>query len=59
MLLELSDDLLLVGDGEGRGTKDLSELGVLLEDSGEVLERLGGGFEGAGFGGRGVLRKNC
>lgn len=55
MLLELLDDLLLVGDGQGGCAEDLSELGILLEDSSELLERLCGVVEGAGLGGSGVL----
>ena len=55
MLLELLDNLLLVGDGEGGCAEDLSELGVLLEDGGELLERLCGVVEGVGLGGSGVL----
>jgi hypothetical protein len=55
VLLELLDNLLLVGDGQGGCAEDLSELGVLLEDGGELLERLCGGVEGAGLGGSGVL----
>lgn len=55
MLLELLDDLLLVGDGESGCTEDLSELGILLEDSTELLERLCGVVKGAGLGGSGVL----
>lgn len=55
MLLELLDDLLLVGDGEGGGAEDLSELGIPLEDSAELLERLCGVVESGGLGGSGVL----
>jgi hypothetical protein len=55
VLLELLDNLLLVLDGEGGCAEDLSELGILLEDGGELLERLCGGIEGVGLGGSGVL----
>ena len=55
MLLELLDDLLLVGDGQGGCAEDLSELGILLEDNRELLERLCGSVEGAGLGGGSVL----
>lgn len=55
MLLELGNNLLLVGDGEGGGAEDLSELGILLEDTGELLERLCGVVESVGLGGGGVL----
>lgn len=55
MLLELLDNLLLVGDGEGGSAEDLSELLILLEDSGELLEGLCGVVEGVGLGGSGVL----
>lgn len=55
MLLELLDDLLLVGDGEGGGAEDLDELLILLEDGAKRLERLRGVVEGVGLGGSGVL----
>ena len=55
MLLELLNDLLLVGDGQGRCAEDLSELNILLEDSRELLKRLCGVVEGAGLGGSSVL----
>lgn len=55
VLLEFLDNLLLVRDGEGGGVQDLAELGVLLENCRERLERLCGGVEGVGFGGCGVL----
>lgn len=55
MLLELLDNLLLVGDGERGSVEDLAELGVLLENTLESLERLRGGVEGVGLRGRGVL----
>jgi hypothetical protein len=55
VLLELLDNLLLVRDGERGSVEDLVKLGVLLEDSLKSLERLCGGVEGVGLGGRGVL----
>lgn len=55
MLLELLDDLLLVGNGESGSAEDLSELLILLENGTELLERLGGVVEGVGLGGSGVL----
>ena len=55
VLLELLDNLLLVGDGERGSVEDLAELGVLLENTLESLERLRGGVEGVGLRGRGVL----
>ena len=55
VLLELLDNLLLVGDGEGGGAEDLGELRIALEDGAELLERLCGVVEGVGLGGSGVL----
>jgi hypothetical protein len=55
VLLEFLDNLLLVRDGQGRGVQDLDELGVLLEDGRERLERLGRGVEGVGLRRRRVL----
>lgn len=59
VLLKFLDDLLLVVGSQRWGAQDLSELGVLLENSGEGFERLCGGVENVGFGGRGVLQSNC
>ena len=55
VLLQFLDNLLLVRDGEGGGVQDLGELGVLLEDGRERLERLGRGVEGVGLCRRGEL----
>jgi hypothetical protein len=55
VLLELLDNLLLVGDGERGSVEDLAELGVLLENTLESLERLCGGVEGVGLRGGRVL----
>ena len=55
MLLELLDNLLIVGDGERGSVEDLAELGVLLENTLESLERLRGGVEGVGLRGGRVL----
>jgi len=49
VLLQLLDNLLLVGDAQGRRAEHLDELGVLFEERGEALERLGGRVEGVGF----------
>lgn len=49
VLLELRDNLLLVRDGKRRGSQDLSELGVLLEQGREGFERLCGRVEDVGF----------
>lgn len=54
-LLQLLHDLLLVGDGEGRGANDASQLAVLLEGFAERRERLGGLVQRRGFDGCGVL----
>lgn len=54
-LLELGDDLLLVGVGEGRGTEDGDQLGVGLQGLAELGDGLGGRIEGGGLGGGGVL----
>lgn len=45
-LLELSDDLLLVGVGEGGSTEDGDQLGVGLQGLAEVGDGLGGLVEG-------------
>jgi hypothetical protein len=55
VLLQFLDNLLLVRDGEGGGVQDLGELGVLLEDGRERLERLGRGVESVGLCRRGEL----
>jgi hypothetical protein len=57
VLLQLGNDLLLVGHGERGRIEDRRELRVLLEDGGERVERSGGGVEGAGLDGCGVLRR--
>lgn len=54
-LLELLNDLLLVGLGEGRGVQDGGELGVLLESLVEVGKSLGGRVESGGLNGSSVL----
>jgi len=45
VLLQFLDDLLLVRDREGGGVEDFGELGVLFEDAGKLVERLGRGVE--------------
>lgn len=59
MLLQFLNDGLLVGGRERRGAKDLGKLCVLLENAAERLERLCGGVESIGFGGRSVLPTEC
>lgn len=54
-LLELGDDLRLVGVGEGRGTEDGDQLGVGLQGLAEGSDGLGGRVEGGGLGGCSVL----
>ncbi|KXS94400.1 hypothetical protein AC578_7792 [Pseudocercospora eumusae] len=54
-LLDLGDDLLLVGNCESRRGQDLLELGVLLECLPEALHGFGDRINGVGFGGGGVL----
>ena len=53
-LLDLGNDLLLVGLAEGGGIKDGLELGVSLEGGSEVLETLGGGIQRLGLDSGGV-----
>jgi hypothetical protein len=55
VLLQLRDDLLLVGDGERGGRQDGGELGILLENGAEGVERLCGAVEGVGLRGGRVL----
>ena len=54
-LLELGDDGALVGGGQRRRGQDGRQLGVLLQQAVEAGEGLGGGLEGGGLDGRGVL----
>lgn len=54
-LLQLGNDLLLVGGGEGRGADDGGELAVVLESLAEGGEGLRDLVEGGGFGGGSVL----
>lgn len=54
-LLQLLDDLLLVGIGQGRGAEDGRELLVALQGLAEGGDGLGGLVEGGGLGGSGVL----
>lgn len=49
-LLQLLDDLLLVGDSEGRGGDDGGQLAVGLEGLTEAGESLGGLVEAGGLG---------
>lgn len=58
-LLQLVNDLLLVGGREGRGADDGGELAVVLEGLAEGGEGLGDLVEGGGFGGGSVLFINC
>jgi hypothetical protein len=55
VLLQLGNNLLLVRDGEGGRSEDSRELGILLEDGGEGVDRFGRGVEGAGLDSRSVL----
>jgi hypothetical protein len=55
LLDELGDDGRLVGGRQGRRGEDADQLGVLVEDAGQLGELFGGGVEGRGLGGRGVL----
>lgn len=54
-LLELLDDLLLVGNGQGRSAEDGGQLGVGLQGLAEGSDSLGGLVEGSGLGGSSVL----
>jgi hypothetical protein len=54
-LLELLDDLLLVGNGQGRSVEDGDQLGVGLQGLAEGSDSLGGLVEGSGLGGSSVL----
>lgn len=54
-LLELLNDLLLVGDGQGGSAEDGGQLGVGLQGLAEVGDGLGGLVESRGLGGGGVL----
>lgn len=54
-LLELGNDLLLVGVGEGWGTEDSTQLLVGLQGLAEAGDSLGGLVEGSGLGGSSVL----
>lgn len=58
-LLQLGNDLLLVGGGEGRGADDGGELAVVLEGLAEGGEGLGDLVKGGGFGGGSVLFSYC
>lgn len=55
LLDELIDDGLLVGIGEGRGLQDGDELGVLLDESAELDEGIGGGIDAGSLDGGSVL----
>lgn len=54
-LLQLSNDLLLVTDGEGRGAEDGGQFAVGLENVIEGGESLGGLVEGGSFDGSRIL----
>ena len=54
-LLELLDDLLLVGHAQTRGAEDGDQLLVALQGLAEVGNGLGGLVEGSGLGGGSVL----
>lgn len=56
-LLELLDDLLLVGNGQGRSAEDGDQLGVGLQGLAESSDSLGGLVEGSGLGGSSVLEQ--
>lgn len=56
-LLELGNDLLLVGVGQGRGTEDGDQLLVGLQGLAEGSDSLGGRVEGGGLGGGSVLQQ--
>jgi hypothetical protein len=55
MLAQLSDNLLLIRIGQGRGRKHAREPSILLEDVGKGLQRLGRRVERVGLRGRSVL----
>jgi hypothetical protein len=55
LLLELLDDGLLVGHGEGRGGQDSAELGVLLDESAEPVQGIGSCVDARGLNGGSVL----
>lgn len=55
LVLELGNDLGLVGEAESGSDKDLLELGVALEEGGQALEGLGRAVEGLGLDGGSVL----
>ncbi|KAK1256487.1 hypothetical protein MKX07_008746 [Trichoderma sp. CBMAI-0711] len=55
LLDELGDDGRLVGGRQGRRGEDADQLGVLVEEAGQLGELFGGGVEGRRLGGRGVL----
>lgn len=52
---ELLHDLLLVGDGQGRGRDDGRQLAVSLEGGAQAGEGASGLVQGGGLGGGGVL----
>lgn len=56
-LLELDNDLLLVGVGQGRGTEDGGQLLVGLQGLTEGSDSLGGGVESGGLGRSSVLER--
>lgn len=58
-LLQLVNDLLLVGGREGRGADDGGELAVVLKDLAEGGEGLGDLVESGGLGRGSVLYSNC
>ena len=55
LLCELINDSLLVGLGEGRGVQDGGELGVLLEESAELVEGIGSSIDAGRLDGGSVL----
>jgi len=54
-LLELGNDAALVGGSQAGGAEDGDQLGVLLDDGAELLDRLGSRLEGRGLDGGRVL----
>jgi hypothetical protein len=56
-LLELLDDLLLVGNGQGRSAEDGNQLGVGLQGLAKGSDSLSGLVEGSGLGGSSVLER--